>query len=432
MPRHPKERPSSGISRRDFISRGAAVAAGIPMASALLAACSDNTTGGSGGGATVQLATPDNPVKWPITDSNQPIASDLPSEEGVTLKLYNWDQYIWKKVVDDFAKKNNCKVEISTFNNMDEAIAKIRSGQVNFDVFFPTIDVIGKLAISELLQPLNHDYLPNLKNMWPQFTDAGRPFYDEDLQYTVPYTVYRTGLAYQNGMVAKKDWPENLDNPYDVLWNPKLKGKISVYDDYREAIAASLLHNGVEDVNTGDAALLTAAKDGLLDMLEKTNAAFTINGTYEDLPKGIFAAATAWSGDVIAAPWYGKGSFDETAALLSYWWPEDHTGLIGNDNMSILKGAESPVLAHKFLDYIMDFDNSMKNMSWVGYQPPQIEAPPEAFSDPKFKWSWIVPNNLLNCVALPEDFDTGKQLLELPPDVDALWHDNWEQVTAGV
>lgn len=71
-------------------------------------------------------------------------------------------------------------------------------------------------------------------------------------------------------------------------------------------------------------------------------------------------------------------------------------------------------------------------MSWVGYQPPQIEAPPEAFKDPDFKWSWIVPKNLLDCVALPEDFDTGKQLLELPPDVDALWHDDWEQVTAGV
>ena len=38
---------------------------------------------------------------------------------------------------------------------MDEAVAKLSSGEADFDVFFPTPDVIGKLAAGKLLQPLN-------------------------------------------------------------------------------------------------------------------------------------------------------------------------------------------------------------------------------------------------------------------------------------
>lgn len=403
------------------------------MASALLAAC--QPSGGSNGSPITELplARPDAPVTLPLPETNPMIADGLQPEENATLRLYNWDQYIWKKVVDDFGKKYHCKVEISTFNNMDEATSKIRSGQTDFDVFFPTVDVVGKIAVTELVQPLNHSYLPNLaKNVWPQFADADRPFYDVGQHYTVPYTVYRTGLGWRNDLVDPKEAPDALDNPYDILWNTKFKGKLSMYDDYREATGMALLRNGVTDVNTGDTAALDAARDAMLETVKSTNIALTINGTYEDLPKGIFYVSQAWSGDIIASPWYGKGTYAETAPLMSYWWPEDSKGVVGNDCMVVLKSAKNPVLAHLFLNYMLDFGISMKNFSWVGYQPPQNEAPPAAFKDPKSEAYDLVPPNLLNCVALPEDFDTGYQLLELAPDVDAVWHDNWEQVTAGV
>ena len=434
MARHPKERisPASGLDRRTFLRGGVTAAAGLPLASAILAACKSPDTTGATSDIELTLARPDAPVTLPVADGVSPIDSGLPDEEGATLKLYNWDQYIWRKVVEDFGKKFNCKVEISTFNNMDEALAKIRGGQVDFDVFFPTIDILGKLAATGLIQPLNHDYIPNLAaNIWPELSASDKPFYDVGSQYTVPYTVYRTGLAWRNDLVAEKDWPTNLENPYDALWNAKYKGKVGIYDDYREALVLSLLRNGVTDVNTGDETQLAAAKDALLELSQMTDVAMTINGAYEDLPKGIFSLHQAWSGDIIASPWYGKGSFKETAPLMSYWWPEDGKGVIGSDTMTVLKNAQNPVLAHQFLNYMLSFDSAMKNMSWVGYQPPQNEAPPEIFNDPDFKWSWVVPANLNNCVAQKTDWDTGYVECELDPAVDAIWHSNWDQVTAG-
>ena len=435
MARHPRERntPPSGLDRRSFLRGSAAAAAGLPLASAILAACQDpNSTSGTGT-TELTLARPDAPVTLPIADGVTPIDSGLPNETDATLKLYNWDQYIWRQVIEDFGKKFNCKVEISTFNNMDEALSKIRGGQVDFDVFFPTPDILGKLAATDLIQPLNHDYIPNLtKNIWPELSAPENPYYDVGSQYTVPYVVYRTGIGWRNDLVDEADWPSSLDNPYDAFWNPKLKGKVGIYDDYREALSLGLLRNGDTDVNTGDEAVLSASKDALLELGEMTNMALTINGAYEDLPKGIFHMHHAWSGDIIASPWYGKGSFKETAPLMSYWWPEDGTGIVANDQMTILKNAQNPVLAHQFLNYMLDFDNAMKNMSWVGYQPPQNEAPPEIFKDPDFKWAWVVPENLNNCVTVKEDFVTGKIPCELDPAVDALWHSNWDQVTAGV
>lgn len=428
--RHPKEKPTAGLSRRQFLMRSATAAGSIPAMSAVLAACAEQSRTGDplGDSGELVISTPENPTALPTFPENPAIASSTPLEAG-PLKIYNWDQYIYKKVVDDFSEEFGVAVEISTFNNMDEALAKIRSSQVDFDVFFPTVDVLGKMTQFQLLQPLNFDLLPNRKNLWSAYTDPDEPWYDVGGTYTVPYTVYSTGVGYRNDLVDERDWPSNIDNGYELLWNSRYKNKIGIYDDYRTAMGMVLLRNGGDNLNTQDPAELAAVKDALLDMSDKTNAALTINGAYEDLPKGIFAAHQGWSGDILASPWYGKGNWAQTWPLMSYWWPKG--GEIGNDLMAVLRGAKNPALGHAFINYMLGFDPAMKNFSWNGYQPPQNEAQPEVFKDPDFKWSWVVPPSLANCIVTFDDMETALYQTELPPEIDAMWHDNWDQFTAG-
>ena len=38
----------------------------------------------------------------------------------------------------------------------------------------------------------------------------------------------------------------------------------------------------------------------------------------------------------------------------AYWWPSDGRGPINNDTMAVLKGAKNPVLAHLFLNHLLD------------------------------------------------------------------------------
>src|SRR6185503_20896543 len=91
--RHPRD-----ISRRQFLNRAGGAAVAVPSLAAILAACSKpgSPSGGASDLANIPIATLDQPVELPLT--KDPIPADTPIEEG-PLVLYNWADYIYKKVV---------------------------------------------------------------------------------------------------------------------------------------------------------------------------------------------------------------------------------------------------------------------------------------------------------------------------------------------
>ena len=420
--RHPREHPlfRSPMNRRDFIRRSAVTTAGFSSMAALLAACGGGDNGSSNGSG-IEIASRENPSTLPISDDNPPIESGLDPESG-PLKIYNWADYIWPKVVKDFAEEYDVEFEITTFYNMSEAIAKLQTGQVDFDLFFPTADPTPKLVAAGLLNPLNHDYLPNLSaNVWPELAD---PFYDQGSRYTVPYTIYTTGIAWRSDMVD--DDIAGMENPYDILWDPAYTGKVGVYDDYREAMTMVLLRNGVEDVNTEDPEQINMVRDQLVEMADAVNVRTTIDGVYSGIPEGKFAVHQAWSGDIVAAPFYfPKADYGDPKGLLQYWWPSD--GSIGNDMMAIPTTSKNPVLAHHFLNFMLDNKHAVDNFSWVGYQPPLTSLEPDSL----IKDGYVVPN-LKTAIVEKENFDTGMIQTTLPPEVDQTWQNAWSDFKSGV
>ena len=211
---HPRER----FGRREFIGRTALGALALSGTGTLLSACG-GSDGGSGGATTLSLARPDNPVTLPLFEDNVAIASGLAPEQG-PLRIYNWAEYIDKVTVRKWAKDLGVEVQITTFATMDEAIAKISSGAADFDLFFPTPDRLERMVLAKQLQPLNLDYVPNLKNVWPSLQD---PFYDQGSQYTVPYTIYTTGIGYRTDKVAKA--PGGLRQPVRHLLRRREQGE---------------------------------------------------------------------------------------------------------------------------------------------------------------------------------------------------------------
>ena len=434
---HPRER-RNGFSRRDFLRSSLGAAVTLPSAAAILAACSKpgGSTGGNAGavgtggvdlGGPYPIATYDAPVTWTIHDDVQPIADGLKPESGATLQLYNWDQYIWKKVVEKFCSKFDCDYKITTFQNMDEALTKIRTEELKFDVFFPTTDTFGKLVSSKLIQPLNHSYLPHhSENNWPQFQS---PYYDAESRYSLPYVVYTTGIAYRRNVIDDGDI-YGMSNPYDILWDPKYRGRVGVYDSYRDTMSETLLRNGITDINTDRQEDIDLVEADLLDMIDEVDVRYSINGAYKLLPENQYDLHMSWSGD-IAAGWFYV-SKDTAYEDLGYWFPEDRQGMIGSDTYAIPANAEHPVLAHEFLNYMASFPAAMDNFAWVGYQPPQNEADPSALTTTKSVWGepYIFPW-MEAAVVRKEDFDRGYPQWELTPDVDDMWHDAWQNFRAG-
>jgi spermidine/putrescine transport system substrate-binding protein len=418
--RHPRDR-GNRLSRREFLRRSAAMGVALPSAAAILAACGrDETTAGAGDAGVGFNLTPDpqNPVTLPIYDDNQPIASGLEPESNTTFKIFNWNDYLWKKKLDEFGEQHGVRVEYTNFYNMEQAVEKLRTGDLDVDLFFPTIDVLGRLVAAKLLQPLNKDYITTFDNLWPNIQT---PFYDQKSTYSVPYTIYTTGIAYLRTDVD----PETVNaKTYDIFWDPRYKGKVGLYDDYREAIGMALLKNGITDVNTEDPADIEIAKNDLLQMIAATDVRLSINGAYAKLPAAVYSVHQSWSGDIIGAQYYtGNGV---TVDDLGFWFPEEGGGVIGNDLIAIPKNARNPVLAHLFLDFILDNKHGLENFSWVGYQPPLTSLEPGNLVDQGY-----VPPSVENSVVRQEDFDKNQRYLALSPQGDAVWLDAWEEITAG-
>ncbi len=421
MSRHPME---DRWSRRQFMRRAGGAAIALPSMAAILAACSKpgttTTDGGSGGGGERQIARPESPVTLPLR--GEAIAADTPIEEGATLQVYNWDSYMYKKVLKDFEDEYGVSVEWTTFNNMEEGIQKLVSGQVKPDVFFPTIDYISRLVEKDLLLPLTHELIPNMEsNVWPSFSDPG-PFYDVGWQYTVPYTIYTTGVAYRRDRV---DDASAAEQGYDLLWNPDYSGAISYYDSYRDALGMALVRLGNMDPNTGDQASIDAAKGSILEILNDYNGRLTINGTFAKLPEGEFTVSQSWSGDIVGAKWYlPKGTPED---VLGFWFPDEKVGLISNDTIVIPTTAQNPRLAHEFLNFFLDETHGYQNFAdWNGYQPPFTSINPGKLISDK-----VVPPDLEKAVVTEEMFTKGLVPGELTPEVDQLWLNAWNEIQAG-
>jgi len=417
----------AGPSRRGLLAWTALAGAGALAGCARRSPAGSSPTSGSSGGAagsaspTLQIASPSNPVTWPVAADNMPIADGLLPEKNATLRVYNYADYLDPAALKSFEakyKKYGVKVQLSTFNDSNEALAKVRSGEVPFDVYLPSYDILGKLVLGGLLRPLNHTYLPNIDQVWPQFRN---PFYDGQWQYSVPYMVYTTGIAWRTDRV-KEDIGARA-NPYDVFWDTAYGGKMAVLDDYREAMSMVMLRQGQTDLNTGDDAALAKVKQDLLALASTTHPKVTIT-QYTDLPEGKLSIAQAWSGDAINMPSYLPSG--KSASILRYWFPADGRGVVNSDLMVVMRGGKNPVLAHLFLDHMLDPEVAAGNFSATGYQPPQLSIDPK-----KIVADGTVPANLASAVVRPEAFDTGYRTLELPPEVDARWQAIWTQFKAG-
>jgi spermidine/putrescine transport system substrate-binding protein len=440
---HPKDR--TGFTRGQLLRGAAAAAAGVGVAGGL-AACENTTTpiadcapgdGGTGsplveakpvGPGGLPLPRTDNSVTWAIVEDNPMIADELPPETGATLRLFNYPDYIYPALLRRFEKRYDCKVEVATYNAADEAVAKLQSGAVDYDVILGLSgsNIVNLMAL-QLVQPLNHTYLPNLAaNIWPQLAD---PFYDRGSHYTVPYVTWSDGIGWRNDKISV-DIPE-LDVPWDIFWeSEQWRGKVGLLDDKRDGLSMpmqrdALAEGRIADLNSEDPEIVAKAGQDLQQLTDIANIKVTITD-YQTLPEGTMYLHHSWSGDLIAGvvvPYLPPGTPPE---VLSYWWP-GAGGVVQNDFLCVARAAESPVLAHLFLDFMLDETAAYENfIYWNGYLPPQNGVDAEALIG-----EGLIPETLTSAVVRPDEFLANQQLLQLTVEGERLWDQAWSAFRAG-
>jgi spermidine/putrescine transport system substrate-binding protein len=323
--------------------------------------------------------------------------------------------------VDGFVRNlatEDVDVQVESFTSMPQAVARLRESDGDFDVVFPTIEALEGLAAEGLIRRLTPELIPNRRNLWPFFQEG--TFYDPGQTYSVPYTVYTTGIGWRRDLVASPDAPPALANPYDAFWDPRYRGAVGIYDDYREAIAMALVRRG-RDPNTGDQPALTAAVDDLIGMRAAVDVEVSAEGAYHELQSGDYAVQQSWSGDLLSAKRFGVTGPNPDA--IAFTWPAG--GVVGCDLTAICARGRSPVLAHAFVNHLLDEGIALRNFAWNGYQPPVGAAEPSSLF--ASRWSSIVPDNLRETILRPDDLVNGRFLVPLAPEVDARWRVGWER-----
>ena len=182
-----------GPNRRQFLIRAAILAAAAPTLGAFLDGVFEVGSGGtSSAGPTPhpRLAeTARSSGTSPTTTSRSPTGSRR--RRARRSRSTTTPTTSARKAIKGFEDKYGVKIEVSTFNDGDEAITKLRSG-VDFDIYNANYTEMSRLVTGGLVRPLNHSYIPDITNVWPTFTN---PWYDQGWQYTVPYTIYTTGIG---------------------------------------------------------------------------------------------------------------------------------------------------------------------------------------------------------------------------------------------
>ncbi len=386
-----------GTTRRQFIGHSARLAFALGVGVPLLQACGGEKSAGA----------------------TEPIKDGLEPEKG-PLRIINYADYVNPDVIADFEKLYGVKVEITTINSGAEMTAKLVDPNIKVDLSHSmSATALSRYVAGGLVRPLNKSYIPNARNILPAFND---PWYDKGAVYTMPYTIYGTGIGFRSDRI---DPAEVEAQGWDTIWNAtNFKGQVSILDDDREAFVMAMLRRGITDINTTDPALIDQALADVLELIDLVNVKVNIEG-YKDIPEGTTTIAHTWSADMIAGAYsYLPEGTDST--VLGFWHPPSEQYAVGNDMMGVTASADNPVLAHHYLDFILDNDVSEKNFSWVGYLPALTKLDANYVIGAGY-----VPEHLRNCVPTNDDITKGLQFRDLGVEGDLLYEEAWSKFRAG-
>jgi spermidine/putrescine transport system substrate-binding protein len=348
---------TSALSRRRFLQATGAVGAAVALSPAL-AAC--------GGGASA--AGDSSAVNW----SNWPSYMDGDEEKGTYPSIQK------------FTKDTGVKVKYAVdINDNEEFLSKVRpqleKGQdINRDLVVLTDWMAATWIEKGWAQKFDAASVPNKTNLVQRLQNV--PF-DPNRDYTLPWQSGFAGLGWNTSLLKDATGKTELKS-VEELWDPKLKGKISVLTEMRDTIGVIMASQGANpaDFKEDDFNKANAELQKQIDSGQVLNASG--NDYLTALTNGEVIAVIGWSGDVLAL---GK---DYGFAL-----PESG-GTLWSDNMFIPAKAKNAKEAAKVMNFYYDPQNAATVAASVQYLCP-VEGAQDAMKkvDASLADSpWIFPS----------------------------------------
>jgi spermidine/putrescine-binding protein len=281
------------------------------------------------------------------------------NKKEATLSLLVWEGYADASFVRPFEEAHNCKIAASYMGSSDELVAKLRGGSAsNYDVISPSSDVATSIARAGLAAPLDLSKFPSYNQLSPNLRNS--PLVKINGQtYGVPFVWGPNPLLFDTTAFAQP--PDS----WSVLWDPKYKGKISLWDELSSVyMAAQVLGYDKPDpyriYNLSDEQL-EAVKKKLIELKPNIRKYWSTGGELTNLFQNHeIIAAMGWP--------LTTNQLRKLNLPIGETIPRQNTtGWI--DHLMITTASQRKELASQFLEYMIEARTQKMVTDVTGYSP---------------------------------------------------------------
>ena len=312
---------------------------------------------------------------------------------GSTNDLYilNWDEYIDEDLIEAFEKEYNCNVILDVAQSNETMFTKIMSDAAPYDIAIPS-----DYMIAQMIECDEEDVeAPVIKKIdYSRLENYRADLFDENLMalakrdannlsgYYIPYFWGSLGIMYNTDNLTETQIATIKEHGWAVLFEPELLGdvKIAMYASARDSIASALLYKGYS-INTKNPNELEEAAKALENM---NYVSWATDELKTGVASGKYDVALVYSGDYFDTLYSVYEESDDPHISFDMYAPQDRNNVFF-DGMVIPNNSMNEELAYKFIDFMISYENSLQNASYVGYCPTQKTVFEAMYNDPEFE-----------------------------------------------
>lgn len=258
-----------------------------------------------------------------------------PAVYAAEVNLLTWEGYADESFIKPFEEATGCEVSATYVGSNDDFAPKLAAGGGVYDLVSPSIDATKALIEAGFIDSVDLSRLPRYGEIYEKFRTAEGVNHDGEV-YGVPFSWGSIPFMYRTD---KFDSPPTSLN---ILWDPALEGKISLWDDKSALYVASRVIGNKDIYNLSDEQI-ESAKQKLIEQKPLVRKYWGTAGELVDL----YAAGEVW----ISNTWGGYQSalLAEQNIPVQEFIPEE--GAEGwMDSWLIVKGTPNEDCVYQFIN----------------------------------------------------------------------------------
>lgn len=286
-----------------------------------------------------------------------------------TVNVLTWEGYADASFITKFEEESGCKVSATYVGSNDDFAPKLLGGGGVYDLITPSIDTTALMIDLGLVEPLDTAAIKGWNDIYPKF--LAQPGIQRDGEYY--------GMPYSWGAIAFMYLTSAFPTPPTSiadLWNPELKGKVSLWDD-KSAIYVAARKNGDMDIYNLTDEQIEKAKAALIEQKPLVRKYWATAGELVDLYKaGEVVISNTWAG-------YQSGLLKAEGIEVTEFIPKE--GAEGwMDSWMVVKDTPNKECAYKFLNMQLSEQGQCGVANVNGYSATNAVAAKNCMSPEQF------------------------------------------------